>query len=43
MNKEKEQLEISFLGFKLKAVNPTSKTLIIVIMLLIFFVVLVTL
>lgn len=38
-----EQIEISFLGFKFKCSNPTSKALIILMMLLIFFVVLVRL
>jgi hypothetical protein len=38
-----EQIEISFLGFRFKCSNPTSKALIILMMLLIFFVVLVQL
>jgi hypothetical protein len=42
-NMKEEQIEISFLGFKFKCSNPTSKALIILMMLLIFFVVLVLL
>jgi hypothetical protein len=42
-NIKEEQIEISFLGFKFKCSNPTSKALIILMMLLIFFVVLVLL
>jgi len=42
-NMKDEQIEISFLSFKFKCSNPTSKALIILMMLLIFFVVLVLL
>lgn len=38
-----EQVEISFLGMKLKCSNPTNRTIIIIVLALIFFVVLVLL
>lgn len=38
-----EEIEISFLGFRFKCSNPTSKAIIILVMLLIFFVALVAL
>jgi hypothetical protein len=42
-NKSQEQIEISFLGFRLKCSSPTSKTIIILSIILIFLLVLVLL
>lgn len=42
MNRD-EQIEISFLGMKFKSINPTVKTIILVVILLTFFVGLVAL
>jgi hypothetical protein len=41
--KAEENIEVSFLGFRFKCSNPSSKAIIILVMLLIFFAVLVTL
>lgn len=41
MEKEKEEILISFLGMKFQSINPGKRTLIILGMLLIFFLVLV--
>lgn len=38
-----EQIEISFLGMKLKCSNPSNKTIIIIVLVLIFFAVLILL
>jgi hypothetical protein len=42
-NNPEEQIEISFLGFRFKCSNPSTKAIIILVLLLIFFVVLVVL
>jgi hypothetical protein len=42
-NNKEEQIELSFLGMKFKCINPTSKAIVILVLLLIFFVALVVL
>jgi hypothetical protein len=42
-NKFQEQIEISFLGFRVKCSSPTSKTIIVLLIILTFLLVLVVL